>query len=374
MATLSKADVGVAMSLILDGQMTDQFRRDMILGNIIKVEEGYNENLTYKAKMSGRTAGGAYAEGADMADADFDSHTRRQVVLPWAQYRTGAKVSGLAMATSAARGVYTPQDGAGSLFTEEVRDGIDKLAVDIGSDVYGGNETATPAELAGALRVIGDSLGAPAAFGGLTSATDAEWAGNYGTTVLANFTKANIGTANDPFATIRSQLFRPIKDATGRDPDFCTCPGAIFDAIRNLYNDPEQVMTETITVPGRPTINLKQVSGARAIIFDGVPIIEDRHATAGNLFGFTAADMCFKQVPAVQPDGFSIGNVREAIRMLTGVDVEVDEIERKLRMGGSLRPTIELLAQNGDAYRAQIKIYLQLKWRSRNGHGRLEFT
>ena len=92
MATLTAAAITAAMSILLMEPNADQFRRDVVLLHLIGVKNGMGANVYWNPKFTGRSAGGAYSEGADMVDGDFDSHTRAQANLPWAQYRAGAKV------------------------------------------------------------------------------------------------------------------------------------------------------------------------------------------------------------------------------------------------------------------------------------------
>ena len=44
------------------------------------------------------------------------------------------------------------------------------------------------------------------------------------------------------------------------------------------------------------------------------------------------------------------------------------------RDGQAPRTTIEFLAQTGDAYKAMVRAYLQVKWRRRNSHAKLTLT
>lgn len=357
MATLARADISAAMSLILQDPMVDQFRRDIVLLHLLTVKNnGRNDTLTWNPKFTGRTAGGPYAEGADMSDGDFDSHVRQKATLNWAEYRAGAKVSGLAMSVSGAGGYA----GVGSdLFDEELRDAIDKMAIDVGSDMYAGDPTASPVELAGAAIAI-DSSGT---FAGLNSGTYTEWVSGENT----------LATASLSFDELRSKLIRPVKDATGRDPDFVMCPGTVFDSIKALASDAGMnAIVNEVRVNG-VTIDITRAAGAYAVQVDGVPFIEDRHCTSSTLYAITASDVEVVQLPSITP-ARDPARVAAAIKALTGVDTQPTEVEMRMRRSGVVVPTIEFLAQTGDAYKAMCKVYLQLKWRTRRGHAKLTLT
>lgn len=357
MATLARADISAAMSLILQDPMADQFRRDVPLVHLLTVlNNGKNDTLTWNPKFDGRTAGGAYAEGADMADADYDSHDRAKASLNWAAYRAGAKVSGLAM--SVASDGYAGDGMNGDLFDEELVDAIDKIATDVGTDLYAGDPGATPVELAGAALAID---GTASTFATLASSTYGDW--------LA--AENSIASTALNIQALRDNLLRPVKDATGRNPDFVTCPGNLFDDVKDLYEDKAEIVQEIRVRDGM--INIMKAAGAEAVMVDGVPFIEDRFCTASTFYSWTARDVAIVQLPAKGPRR-NPQRIVEAIKALTGVDVTVTEVEQRMRRSGVVIPTIEFLAQTGDAYKAMVKVYLQLKWRTRNGFAKLTIT
>lgn len=356
MATLNRADLSDAMSLIYQDNLVDQFRRDIVLLNLLKVVPGRNDSCVWPVKFEGRTAGGAYAEGADMADQDFDSHTRVQGMLPWAQYRKGAKVSGLAQAVVGAGGYAY----SGDVIDEELVDATDALAVEIGADLYAGNPGASPPELAGAALAIDGSAGT---FAGIDSTTHGDWLAGEDTAVLADLTPA----------VIRTKLFRPVKDATGMDPEFVTVPGAIMDALKEVLGEKAETIQQVRT-NARGGVDIFAATGARAVSIDGVPFIEDRHCTAGTMYAWHSRFVEIRQVPAVK-NRRDPNRIVAAIRQLTGVDMDVSEVEARLRAGsGVLTPAIEFLAQTGDATKAMVKVYAQLAWKRRNAFAKLTVT
>lgn len=358
MATLSRADVAAAMSLLLQDKSQNQFRKDLVLLNMIRKRRGRNAVLVWNPKFAGRSAGGAYAEGADMADGDFDSHIRTQASLAWSEYRKGVKVSGLAMAVTA-EGYVSSMEATGDLFDEELVDAIDDLALDLAGDVYGGDPGASPVELAGVALAVDGTGGT---FAGLASGTYADWIAS----------EATIPTASLSFETIKEHLIRPVKDATGRDPTAIFCDGATWDLVEALFEEKADVVNEVMTPNGM--FNLRSV-GARAIVVRGVPVIEDRHCTANTLYSLTLDDIEFNQVPALGPNR-DPRNIVAAIKALTGIDVSPEDVmKRMLSQGdGVITPTIEILAQTGDAYKAMVKVYGQVKWRKRNSHAKLTLT
>jgi hypothetical protein len=366
MATLSLSAISVAMSLMLQDDFAHQTPRTSVLLGVLRVVPGRNSALTWNPKFNTRATAGPYAEGADMADGDYDSDTPVQAALSWSNYRAGAKVSGLAEAVAAAGGYV----GGASAMAVEVNDGLGELLKAISEDLYDGDPAASPTELAGAAIAIDSDTGST--FAGVDPATYGDWTSGENSVASADLSKQKI----------RELLFRPVKDAKKRLPDFVTCPGDVFDTLLGIVG--EEAMTDTIYINGSE-VNARQVAGARAMTIDGVPILEDEDCTASTLYAWTWADVELHQVAAAdvaqQQSGIlgfqvSLDQVVEAMRMLTGIeDIGLDDVKARLQQRvGRLLPVIQVLAPTGDAYKVMIKAYLQVKWRSRNGFAKLTLT
>lgn len=358
MATVSLAAFSAALSLIFMDRTTVQFRRDVVLPNLLAVKRDRNKTCTWNVKFDGRSAGGAYAEGADMADGDYDAHTRATASLNWAQYRKGAKVSGLAQAVAAASG----GSGAGDvsdIFLTEVEDAVHDLANDVSSHSYAGDPTASPTQLAGAAVAIDGTAGT---FAGLASATYSDWLSAENTLATAQLSEEKL----------RTLLHRPVRDATGHDPDFVTCNGTLFDRVRGLASERSDAVT-TMVRGANGMVDIEKMMGARAVRVDGVPYIEDRHATASTFYAWSARHVEYRQVPAAN-SSVSPNEVQQAVFNLTGVQVPLNEVEQGLRTmfgGGQIVPFIKLLGATGDSMKAMVHVYAQLAWKSRNGFAKL---
>src|SRR5690606_6267299 len=117
----------------------------------------------------------------------------------WAQYDKTASVTDLAK--NAAASNLNPQS-AGSVGPDLLKGELGDMAVrvmsGVASDMYGGNETASPVELAGAARAI-DSSGS---FAGIDPGTYSEWAAIEATCPLADLS----------LEQIREDLLTPIYD------------------------------------------------------------------------------------------------------------------------------------------------------------------
>lgn len=356
MATTNLSAISAALSLIFNDPITDQFRRDCPILAMLPIKAGSGKNLAWSVKLQARNTAGAYSEGADMEDGDFSNHNRVGATLNWGQYREGVKISGLSQAAAASL-PGSHNAGEASLWNEEMGDAIDALAASLAGDVYGGDPAASPTELAGAAIAVDSDTGVT--FAGINPATYGDWVGNEDTIALSAISVENL----------RTKLHRPIKDATGRNPDVVTVPGNVFDKIVGLA---DSQTTDVIRVVGNE-IRVADL-GARAVFIDGVPYIEDRHCTANTAYAWSMRHVTLEQLPAAMP---SAREVQVALKNLTGVEVPMADVEnglRQLREPGVLTPTVEMLGQTGDSYKAQIKVYAQMKWRRRNAFGKLVFT
>lgn len=358
MATLALAGVSAVMNTTYMDRLEAQFRRDVFLLNVLTKKADKNANCTWSVKFDGRSASGAYTEGADMADGDYDSHIREAGVLAWAGYRAGAKISGRAARISAANGSSAIN---GPLLMEELGDAIDEVANDLGTHLYSGNPAASPTELGGAALAIDGTAGT---FAGLASGTYGDWIAVEDTTTAAALTKH----------VIRTKLLTPVKQACGYRPQFVTVPDDLWDAVKALADEGAQDVKE-ISVNGT-MIDVLAITGVTGVIIDGVPFVNDRHCTAGVMYAWNTRFVELRYIPALTPGTMNPSQLAQNIKALTGKDVPLSEIQQRLRAASqTLFPAIDILAKTGDSHKAMVTIgEVQLAWRRRNAFGKLAVT
>lgn len=355
MATVDLAEDSASLSVIFQNPLQNMFRTDNTILSMIPVEYGRGAVWDFDAKFTARTAGGAYAEGADMDASDYDAHSRKKGSINWAQYRTGARISGLAYANA-----------GDNLLYDEVADAGIELVDILAAEVYGGDETGSPIELGGLARAI-DATGAYAGFNPATSGQEA-WTSVEDTMALADLTTT----------TLYETLLRPVKDACGQMPHAVFCNGDILDALAATTED-GLLATQYTTAPMSigPVVASK---GVRFVNCHGVPVIEDKHATASTAYAINFNYLRIRQVPSVMsPDAVArIGYDRIAARVqeLTGnPDMTARAIEQQvMARQNRLTPEIEALAKNGDSISYMVKIYLQMLIKRRNAFGKCTFT
>lgn len=354
MAGATLSTVSAVLTVIYADAMADQIRRDVLLPNLLQVENDRNASCLWNVKFTGRTTAGPQAEGYTVDPAtDFSTHLRKQATLAWAEYFSTARVSGLGEAVNRA-------SAGTSLFNQELVDAVDELAVELSEDTYAGNVGASPAEIEGLARAV-DSTGT---YAGLAQGTYSEWASG----------EQSLAAGSLSLANLRTKLHRTFKDACGMWPEFVVCPGDLWDSVSALFNDNTRILVDSINTQARGEVKLKAVGGFRAIEVDGIPYIEDRHCTASTFYALHSSALSYRQVPAVDPD-VDLGALQRAIKDLTGLTLEPDDIQQMLVRGTQrLQPAIKMLGPTGDNTDAIVKWYGQLRLKYRNRAAKLLLT
>ncbi len=355
--SLSLADISAVLNIQFGDQISDQFRRDVLMPNLLAVESDRNAVCTWPAKFDDRDTAGPRGEGHDAVNDDFSAHLRKQASLPWATYQAFAKVSGLAQSTA---GANTGLGVDADLLEEEVGDALDEMAAVISQHTYAGNATNSPTEFEGLARAV-DSTGT---YAGLAQGTYADWASG----------EETLATGSLSLENLRTKLHRPFKDATGAWPEFVVCSGALWDKTSALFNDNSRQFVDTISTSARGAVNLRAVGGFRAIMVDGVPYVEDRHCTANTFYALHSRWLSYRQVPS-KLSRMHPSHVQKVLKELTGMALEEDDVLALLRRGNNrLQPEIIALAQTGDSFKVMMKVYAQLRLKRRNAAAKLVLT
>ena len=373
MATVTKADISDALSLVHAGRLINQINLNTVLLNVIPVVPGEGKVASWTVEFTGRSDSAAYAEGADMADGDFDAEIRKSATLDWASYRKGAKVSGLAQAVAASN--YRPETltgrGGTDLMMKEVNDAVNRLALGLGKALYSGAAGASPEEIVGIETAI-DSSGTYAT---LAPGTYAEW-------VAAEDT---LPAASLSFDELRKKLHTPVYEACGFAPEWCVTDTATFDKIAALYGPQRRFVTEMQTArggneagfaPGEAPRLIKFPAGITAIEVDGVVYIRDRHCTANTIYAMNSRFIEFQQVASVRTplDPAAINDLFQRLTDDPNVRLPDAVLEGMTAQGGAVRPYIDIISKTGDAAKAMVKVYGALCVKRRNAFGKLLLT
>lgn len=359
MAGASLASISAFLNLMYGAGSVDQFRRDVILPNLIPTVFESNATCTWRAKVAARNTAAAKAAGADASGSDFSTDTKLQASLAWAHYESFASITGTAQRIAAANGGYNSGMGGGSELDREIADAGEELSVLLSQHSYSGVVGNTPPELAGLAAAI-DSTGT---YAGIAQSSYSDWASGENT----------LASADLSVEKIRTLLFRPVKDATGHKPSVVLCSGTIMDQVKTLADNATAV--QIIATPALGPVNVANL-GFDGVMVDGVPFLEDRHATASTLYAVNLAHLEYVQIP---PDWLSMdpGQIAGAVKEITGKTIGRDVIEGAIRdaiAGRRMMASINALAKNGDSTRIQLVLDAQLRLRRRNAAAKLTLT
>jgi hypothetical protein len=363
MATLTLSDVSAALSQLFQPQITSQINTTAVGLNLIAAVNGGGKNAAWTAKFTGRTDAAGYVEGADMADGDFDSEVRQDAVLPWAQYRKGAKLSGLAQAAAASNEQSGSLMAAGvsDLFHDELGDANERMARGLGSDLYAGDGSAGN-PMVGLAAAVDDGV---AVYATIDPAVRTEWVSESNSVVTASLS----------FSVIRT-LLRDIYVASGKQPDLMLTDPVTFDLIADLFGNERRWMDKVRLGGGTPmgAGRLIKLSGGHNVLeFDGIPIARDAFCTANTIYALNSRHIQLKQLPA-HKSPMTPARFVELMFEITGERLPEEALGEFMAAPGTLVPYVEMLGQLGDSERAQIKVYTQLCVDRRNVHGKLTLT
>ncbi len=373
MATVTKADISDALSLVHQGRLINQINLNTVLLNVIPVVPGEGKVLSWTVEFTGRSDGAAYAEGADMADGDFDAEIRKSATLDWASYRKGAKVSGLAAAiagTNFKPGTLTGRHGP-DLMMKEVNDAVNRLALGLGADLYGGTEAASPDEIVG----IEEAILGSGTYATLASGSFSEW----------KSAENELASASLSFDELRLKLHTPVYNACGFAPEWVVCDTVSFDKVAALYGPQRRFVTEMMTArggnaegfePGEAPRLIKFPAGITAIEVDGVVYIRDRQCTPDTLYAMNSQFIEFQQVPSFRTalDPASLNDLFQRLTDDPNVRLPTKVLEGMMATGGAVRPYLDVISKTGDAAKVMVKVYAQLKIGRRNCFGKLTLT
>ena len=356
MAQLGLSGVTPALNLVLMDEIAKQYRRDSVLLNILRSKRDRNSALTFAIKTDSNSAGAAYAPGADMSSGEYSSEGRVQATFGWANYRIGINVADETLDIVAASGGAEGVD----LLTVEVMDATAKLSQVVGAALYTGDPTATsPYELAGAAAMI-DTSGI---VGGIDRSSNTYWRGNEDTVATADFS----------ISSLRTKLFRPVKNSTGRDPDFVTAPGAMIDLLKDRLEDKADTVSQ-VSIRG-DLIDLTKAAGSRAVIVDGVPFIEDRHATASTFYAWSQDYIDLRYIPPA-PATDTPADLARYVSSITGLRVSDNDIAARLKAQASeMRPILAHVGKTGTSEKLIVRTgNIQVAWLRPNAFSKLAIT
>ena len=328
------ADILQTLSLLVlaqnyRGDLVRQTNRRSVALSLMPFVSGEGKNVAWAAESTGALAE-TFSEGADATN--FGSDAQASALLSWAEYRANFKISGLAQAASARS--RTPE-GNLMLWKRNMDNSIMELASKLNLDLFTG---------AGGNAIVGFDSAI-----GSVSNTYAGIDRSQGANAYWRPYVVDPGVATPlTFDQIRTDL-AAILVQSGMRPDIAFVNPTTYRAIASLFENQKQYMIVTKDViTGRGQVNLE--GGVGAISFDGCYFVEDKDATAGNIYYVNSQYVRAEYLP------MDLG-------MVPGMNDEVMagiQVQDGFDFVPGLALQLEMLAKIGDADKCQMKAYLQL--------------
>lgn len=320
------------------GDIVRQINRRATLLSLLRKVPGEGKNVAWAAESDGAISE-YYAEGADAAN--FAADGQSSAILPWSSVRSNFSISGLAKA--AARTSRTPE-GNIDLLARDIVNASSALADKINKGLYTGQTGQTPEQIHGLDAAIGLDNNTYATID-RTVGANAFWKPyviDPGSSTALTFTQ------------IRTDLAEIMKKG-GVKPNVACVGPATMTAIAALFDPQKFYMYQTLKVMGADGM-VELEGGAGAVKFDGCYFVEDKDATEGKIYYMNTDAVMVEYLPLDVPM-MGAGDETMDVDMTDGFDA--------IPMG----MRIEALAKTGDADKAMLKVYTQLKVKRPNQCG-----
>lgn len=345
MASIALSDITSALATLFEDQLVAQWNRAVVLTKLLPVVQGSAQNINWDIKgTDGSVAHGSsmIAEGATVSTFSDDALTK--ATLSFTNYYDAFGISGLAMNAAAATG--NPA-GLADLFGEKFMDSVTRLAKNLNQEWYTG--TGASNHIAGLVDPTNGALKASGTYAGVAKGSVTLFQGNE---------LANGGSPRPLSFQIMRDTIRSVYVASGTTPDLIVCDPIQFARYGMLFGEQRRYMAEMTTAGG----TYKLDGGFKALEFDGIPVVQDKDASAGQMLFLNTNHVRIQQLPDMLADANQPGAIGKAAKLkLTGTP------ETQLGAGNtSLTARLLPLAIVGDNYTFQLVIYPQLQVRRPN--------
>jgi hypothetical protein len=343
MAAVDLAAIASSLATIFEDKIATSINRSVVLNQVIPVKDGAGKNLSWVARFGTATpAGAVIADGADVSV--YNSDTKVPATLQYGTYHDAFSITGKARAAAAVTGNPTELE---DLYGEEIEESVTRLAMAIGVDCYTGDGSSDT--IHGLRDSTVAAVGATGTYAGISRVTYSQWQ----STVMANG-----GVARDLTFALMREMRRRIYVASGMKPDLIVCDPVTHENYGQLFGEQRRYV-DSVRIRGEKIV---LDGGYQVLEFDGVPVIEDNNAPAGEMLFLNSRYISMRPLP----------HAPDAINQGTGMIPLHGTEEEQFGEGSSgLVARINPLAITGDAYKFQLICYPQLQVRKCNCHGAL---
>lgn len=345
MASIALSDITSALATLFEDQLVAQWNRAVVLTKLLPVVQGTSQNINWDVKATDGSVAhtsSMIAEGATVST--FSDDALNKATLSFTNYYDAFGISGLAL--NAARATGNPA-GLADLFGEKLMDCVTRLAKNLNQEWYLG--TGASNHIAGLVDATNGALKASGTYAGINKGSVTLFQGNELT---------NGGSARPLSFQIMRDTIRTIYVASGEVPDLIVCDPIQFARYGMLFGEQRRYMADMTTAGG----NFKLDGGFKALEFDGIPVVQDKDANAGQVLFLNTNHVRIQQLPDYLADANQPGAIGKAASMKLSGTAES-------QFGGgttSLSARLLPLAVTGDNYTFELIIYPQLQVRRPN--------
>lgn len=330
MAAVNLSTISSVLATIFDNDITSCINRSSPLLQVLPVKAADSQALVWPASTGTAVpAGAAIAEGTDVST--FNNDTRRKASLTFPTYHDAFSVSGPALAAALAAG--NPQ-ALVNLFGAEIMDSASRLGAAIGQHLYSGAGAGSPDQMIGLTATAG-GVRATGTYAGIDRSSVTQWRATE---------MMNSGTPRALTLDLMREMRRRIYLACGKKPDLIVCDPIQHEKYGQLLKE-QRRWTQEVTLRGQ---KITLDGGYQVLEFDGIPIIEDQFAPAGQMLFLNTREVMVRYLPfAGEQDG--------------EMNLRVTPEEQFASDGTQLRAKVLKLARTGDFFKYALFIYPQVQ-------------
>ena len=353
MAADNLTNISSALTQSFSKRLVKNWNRQGILISQIPVVsdggQGDAKQVAWDALMTGATAG-AFLEGSDVAQSEFNQDPAIPAVLPWGMYRTAFKLSNLEI-NAGSRNIAGAIE-LGNLVGLRAEGSITKMLSVMNRDFFSGTGT----DASGNPNVVGLSaaLQNSGTYAGISKNQYVEWQGN----VLGNG-----GVVRPLTFDLLAALEQSVFIASGRQPTAIVCSPGIARKYEGLFESRRMTIDNgSAAVLGYQGSTTMPYTGPQTNLYwRSLPIFRDRDCPPNTLYMLNMQELETKYLPfsPLAPDGVNVRNAN--MPSSDGTNFAPTNIQC----------TVYPLARLGSAVPFVAEVYVQMKLSRPNAHGLL---
>lgn len=270
------------LATLFRDKIQSQINRACVLAQVLPVRTGTGKNISWDVGFSADSyTNGAVADGATVSV--YNTDVKVPATLQYTTYMEAFGVGGRAQAAAGAAG--NPM-GLVNLIGYEAGEAARRLAAAVNSALWTG--TGASNQLNGLYSTTGTTYGALIATGtyaGISRSTYSEWACNV---------DAGSSVNRELSLDLMRDMRRTIYTASGLMPDLIVTDPIQYEKYGRLFGT-QRVYYQDINLQGKGRITLD--GGFQALMFDGIPVIQDKDHPSGKMSFFNTNFCYLSQLP-----------------------------------------------------------------------------